>query len=46
MNDVLAFTVSPWYNKHERARLIAEEKASAAAEKSTEANVYGLNHQA
>ncbi|MFC6201048.1 nicotinamide riboside transporter PnuC [Lactiplantibacillus nangangensis] len=46
MNDVLAFTVSPWYNKHERARLIAEEKASTQADKATEANVYGLDHQA
>jgi len=25
INDVLAFTTSPWYNKKERARLIKEE---------------------
>lgn len=27
INDVLAFTVSPWYNKKERARVIAQEQS-------------------
>ena len=29
INDILAFTVSPWYNKKERQRLIKEETAYA-----------------
>lgn len=29
-NDVLAFTVSPWYNKKERARVVAQETEYAA----------------
>jgi len=43
INDILAFTVSPWYNKRERARLMAEEQAAADAEK-TDQHVFGLNH--
>ncbi|MCH5465354.1 nicotinamide riboside transporter PnuC [Levilactobacillus tujiorum] len=31
MNDVLAFTISPWYNQKERARLIKQETAYAAS---------------
>ena len=27
INDILAFTVSPWYNQKERQRLIKEETA-------------------
>ena len=29
INDILAFTVSPWYNQKERQRLIREESAYA-----------------
>lgn len=35
INDVLAFTVSPWYNKKERARVIKQETAYAASLEST-----------
>lgn len=46
MNDVLAFTVSPWYNKHERARLMAEEQAAsdAASADASDNQTFGLNH--
>ena len=45
INDVLAFTVSPWYNKHERARLIAEEQATADKDSSAaEDRAFSLNH--
>ncbi|MDN6091511.1 MAG: nicotinamide riboside transporter PnuC, partial [Lacticaseibacillus paracasei] len=46
MNDVLAFTVSPWYNKHERARLMAEEQAAsdAASADASDNQAFGLNH--
>ena len=30
INDVLAFTISPWYNKRERARLEKEEAKYSA----------------
>ena len=26
INDILAFTISPWYNQKERERVSAEEK--------------------
>lgn len=29
INDVLAFTISPWYNEKERQRVIAQETAYA-----------------
>ncbi|ANK60804.1 MULTISPECIES: nicotinamide riboside transporter PnuC [Loigolactobacillus] len=29
INDILAFTISPWYNKKERARLVKQEAAYA-----------------
>ena len=46
MNDVLAFTVSPWYNKHERARLMAEEQAASdvASADASDNQAFGLNH--
>ncbi|NLR08393.1 MULTISPECIES: nicotinamide riboside transporter PnuC [Lactobacillaceae] len=31
INDVLAFTISPWYNQKERARVIKQETAYAAS---------------
>ena len=31
INDVLAFTISPWYNERERQRLSKEEAAYAKA---------------
>lgn len=31
INDVLAFTISPWYNQKERARLVKQETAYAAS---------------
>lgn len=45
-NDVLAFTVSPWYNKKERARVISQE-AQYAAKLDHTANkaTTGLQHQ-
>ncbi len=43
INDILAFTVSPWYNKRERARLMAEEQAAMDAEKDDQ-HAFGLNH--
>lgn len=36
INDVLAFTVSPWYNQKERARVIKQETAYAANLESTD----------
>lgn len=30
INDVLAFTISPWYNKKERARVVSQETKYAA----------------
>lgn len=30
VNDVLAFTISPWYNKKERARVVSQETKYAA----------------
>ncbi|MBQ0835675.1 nicotinamide riboside transporter PnuC [Lactiplantibacillus pentosus] len=46
INDILAFTVSPWYNKHERARLMAEEQAAsdAASVDATHNQAFELNH--
>lgn len=30
-NDVLAFTISPWFNKHERSRVVRQEEQYAQA---------------
>ncbi|RRG10841.1 MAG: hypothetical protein DUD32_02530 [Lactobacillus sp.] len=44
INDVLAFTVSPWYNKKIRAKVIAEETEYAAKLSTTSKHTSGLQH--
>lgn len=39
INDILAFTISPWYNKRERARLIKEESKYAANSKQAQTSI-------